>query len=1577
MKKRVTSLLLIFSFLFAFAPLCTMGVSAADSWQPVFRYLHISDEHITASAPTGTPTSTGTQISGVVRAAKAIADRDGVPISAVTAGGDQLSAAYPNEYAALAARFGEIHDLMEEEFPILAVLGNHDYNNGYFAKSDSVAKKYAYIWNEYPHGNRAEILASYRSVFVDHLVKTGAVQNNEGVHYHKVVGGFHMIGISIDDYDGNLSRETLSFLSAALRTARKDAPGKPIFVNCHYPIYGTTTSSTDEGCAVPNSGDLSALLDSYPEVILATGHTHCSANVPMAVWQSPKGWGTVSTNTLQAGEFFMVEVDKNNTVRYIPYILSGGSAVPMKDYRGGTLFYEFRYGSDGTPTPTYTDAIRTAQTPAFPDQISIELLSLTEAGNMITAVLRFPQATAGEVPAASFTLSFQPDDGSAPYVAEVVSHIYESSRSDMVYASGILLKPGKTYALTVTPKSYFGTAGKPKTLSFDTPAKEENFLPYSLKTSYAHQPGGTNFPLYDKKTGIITYLENWEIGIYHDGILPLSFVNENGLGLIGKDQSAWTYGGNHFEVGNSTVCPKDGYGSVYEGYRAPVSGILSFSAWGLRGYTEAGKEGTLHYAVVNLTTGEILYPANATSSFTGEYRAEDDANWATLAAGEAMAKITLSEVRINRGDVIAVVTDLGTQKSWGGTGLCMEAAYHAELLDIGFLRESTFIAKPGESGFPATDGKGNAVYPNAAWTCGRLNAEGEYLPFLSANETYQYFTVGTPKDASIWSYGGIYWNKRSDATVANIVPFILPGKDASVAVVYTAEETGYADITLLDLKFEDAGQKFTVVKNFRENLAVVGSFSPTGYADAWITAGGARTPYGMVLKDVFLHRGDTIAVVFNRGDSNTGWGPYDFSVSVGYTFLADGGSAAADVIPDLYRESSGNSIDAKDFGTEWDVVAYPSKADIEKQEPTKDVWCSVGAQASYWGAAGALALKSGSPAGYRYTVKKDGGLILRFSEVSQVEKTYDQPVSMTVGYAIFRNGEKVFPTGDDWYSITYEAHVNRAKNLAAELNRALPYGISAKKGDKIEVLACIESGGASRYDGSGQIFFASIGYPAPTYEADFVRKAVEDPTGAFPWSAVGYENEAAIAGGTGVTPGKAANGCFAAGGTGADTALYLLSDGTKTDTYGARGAFALRSGAPAGWRYTAPRSGKVTLDCEGFGRNFTAGMQTDLRVHYAVYLNGVRLSEVVPLDYTQKSRDVVYSFNRLQIGDIYLAKGDRLEVLCTVDTTDVTPADGVGFFFFPSATYRSAPNLASAALGEDFAVKFYPTAEGEEFSDFRIGDTAVTATRGEGENGTFYRIGGIYADRMTAEISYTVRAADTRYTRKDGVTVTIPHAKTEERRSTTFAALMMAYVEAYRSASDATGIAIYDAALSTLFYGGAAQTYFGTDADHRADDALSDEDMLHFEKIGAQDCYSHEEKEGKRFTFRTASLLLRDGIFLKLTLTAENPDDLFTDFRLSDGTGTLYVPTVSADGENLVVLVPLTPTEYGTARTYRLLGKDAEGNYTLPISGTLIYSVVSYTLRMSQADRMEELTLAISLLGEAMERHFAATTPRG
>ena len=133
MKKRATSLLLIFSFLFAFAPLCAMGVAAADSWQPVFRYLHISDEHITASTPTGTPTSTGTQISGVVRAAKAIADRDGVPISAVTAGGDQISAAYPNEYEALVARFGEIHDLMGEEFPILAVLGNHDYNNGYWS----------------------------------------------------------------------------------------------------------------------------------------------------------------------------------------------------------------------------------------------------------------------------------------------------------------------------------------------------------------------------------------------------------------------------------------------------------------------------------------------------------------------------------------------------------------------------------------------------------------------------------------------------------------------------------------------------------------------------------------------------------------------------------------------------------------------------------------------------------------------------------------------------------------------------------------------------------------------------------------------------------------------------------------------------------------------------------------------------------------------------------------------------------------------------------------------------------------------------------------------------------------------------------------------------------------------------------------------------------------------------------------------------------------------------------------------------------------------------------------------------
>ena len=149
--------------------------------------------------------------------------------------------------------------------------------------------------------------------------------------YHKVVNGYHFIGISTSDVEGvNYTEEQRVWLKAQLDEAVKDDPNKPIFVSQHEHVRNTVYGSSDfDGWGID---DFSDILEQYPQVVDFSGHSHYPLNDPRSVWQgsfTAIGTGALAYmeltvedqrkvhptgNGLEA-QFWIVELDKDSNMR--------------------------------------------------------------------------------------------------------------------------------------------------------------------------------------------------------------------------------------------------------------------------------------------------------------------------------------------------------------------------------------------------------------------------------------------------------------------------------------------------------------------------------------------------------------------------------------------------------------------------------------------------------------------------------------------------------------------------------------------------------------------------------------------------------------------------------------------------------------------------------------------------------------------------------------------------------------------------------------------------------------------------------------------------------------------------------------------------------------------------------------------------------------------------------------------------------------------------------------------------------------------------------------------------------------
>ena len=214
-----------------------------DDFIPVMRFVATSDTHIEKLGDTGCQ-----RTSAMLKTAYAIseADEDYKNLDAVVFSGDITDNGRKNSFYAFAAiTDNEIREGTER----LAVVSKaHD---GYTYYNNSL------------------------DVF------TGLT--GQETDFHRVIGGFHFIGISRSDSLKHYTKDQVEWLDENIAAAVEADPEKPVFVFQHEHVRDTVYgSSKSDGWGLDTFTDV---LKKYPQVIHISGHSHFPANDPRAVWQ--------------------------------------------------------------------------------------------------------------------------------------------------------------------------------------------------------------------------------------------------------------------------------------------------------------------------------------------------------------------------------------------------------------------------------------------------------------------------------------------------------------------------------------------------------------------------------------------------------------------------------------------------------------------------------------------------------------------------------------------------------------------------------------------------------------------------------------------------------------------------------------------------------------------------------------------------------------------------------------------------------------------------------------------------------------------------------------------------------------------------------------------------------------------------------------------------------------------------------------------------------------------------------------------------------------------------------------------
>ena len=276
-----------------------------DDFVPVMRFVAASDTHIETLGDIGCK-----RTSALLKTAYAIsdADEDYNKLDAVVFSGDITDNGRLNSFFAFAAITD--NEIREGTERLAVVAKAHD--------------SYAFSYNS---------------------LKVFSGITGQEPDFHKVIGGFHFIGVSRSNTLLHYTQDQVKWLDENIAAAVEADPQKPVFVFQHEHVKGTVYGSSEtDGWGLDV---FSEVLSKYPQVVHISGHSHFPANDPRAVWQgefTAINDGGLSYFELAVdgrnGQFpkeksrmsqaLIIEVDANNRV-----------LVKVLDVDGGKIMREF------------------------------------------------------------------------------------------------------------------------------------------------------------------------------------------------------------------------------------------------------------------------------------------------------------------------------------------------------------------------------------------------------------------------------------------------------------------------------------------------------------------------------------------------------------------------------------------------------------------------------------------------------------------------------------------------------------------------------------------------------------------------------------------------------------------------------------------------------------------------------------------------------------------------------------------------------------------------------------------------------------------------------------------------------------------------------------------------------------------------------------------------------------------------------------------------------------------------------------------------------------------------------------
>lgn len=144
------------------------------------------------------------------------------------------------------------------------------------------AKKpeFVYIMGNHETYNASGAELSYQQLAELFEDKLGQTKN-----VHKVVEGYHFIGISSDgtDLSCNYSEETLGWARSCMEESVSEDPSRPIFVTVHAAPEDTVLGSEKE--TEMGNPALNGLFEDFPQAVVFSGHSHKPLANPRSIWQ--------------------------------------------------------------------------------------------------------------------------------------------------------------------------------------------------------------------------------------------------------------------------------------------------------------------------------------------------------------------------------------------------------------------------------------------------------------------------------------------------------------------------------------------------------------------------------------------------------------------------------------------------------------------------------------------------------------------------------------------------------------------------------------------------------------------------------------------------------------------------------------------------------------------------------------------------------------------------------------------------------------------------------------------------------------------------------------------------------------------------------------------------------------------------------------------------------------------------------------------------------------------------------------------------------------------------------------------